>query len=106
MPKKSFRQRIADGVFFLDGAMGTQLIACGVAAGVCNEMLNIESPRIILDIHRSYFEAGSNAVYTNTFGANEISLGRQNLADKADQINAAAVKIAKQAVDSTSSPQA
>lgn len=97
MPKKSLEQKLTDGVLFLDGAMGTQLIARGVEAGVCNEMLNIESPNLILDIHRSYFEAGSNAVYTNTFGANEISLGRHNLADKAEQINAAAVKIAKQA---------
>jgi 5-methyltetrahydrofolate--homocysteine methyltransferase len=60
-------------------------------------MLNIESPQIILDIHRSYIQAGSDAVYTNTFGANEITLARHGLADKVEQINAAAVKIAKQA---------
>jgi 5-methyltetrahydrofolate--homocysteine methyltransferase len=98
MTKKNLKEKIADGLLLLDGAMGTQLMARGIEAGICNEMLNIESPEIILDIHRSYFEAGSEAVYTNTFGANEISLGRHNLAEKAEQINAAAVKIAKQAV--------
>ncbi|MDD5011293.1 MAG: homocysteine S-methyltransferase family protein [Phycisphaerae bacterium] len=105
MTKKNLKEKIADGLLLLDGAMGTQLMARGIEAGgfdkltasICNEMLNIESPQLIGDIHRSYFEAGSEAVYTNTFGANEISLGRHNLAEKAEQINAAAVKIAKQA---------
>jgi len=98
MAKKNLKEKITDGLLILDGAMGTQLMARGVEAGICNEMLNIESPEIILDIHRSYFNAGSEAVYTNTFGANEVSLGRHGLAEKVEQINAAAVKIAKQAV--------
>ncbi|PKL46664.1 MAG: hypothetical protein CVV39_06910 [Planctomycetes bacterium HGW-Planctomycetes-1] len=97
MAKKNLREKISSGLLILDGAMGTQLMARGIEAGICNEMLNIESPEIILDIHRSYFEAGSDAVYTNTFGANEISLGRHNFAEKAEQINAAAVKIARKA---------
>jgi len=100
MARKSLKEKISSGLLFLDGAMGTQLMAGGVEAGICNEMLNIESPEIILDIHRSYFDAGSEAVYTNTFGANEITLARHGLADKAEQINAAAVKIAKQAAGS------
>ena len=77
--------------------MGTQLMARGVEAGKCNDYLNVESPQVITDIHRSYFDAGSDAVYTNTFGANEITLGRHNLVDKVEQINAAAVKNARQA---------
>jgi 5-methyltetrahydrofolate--homocysteine methyltransferase len=97
MVKKSLKEKLSSGLLFLDGAMGTQLMARGIEAGRCNEMLNIESPNLILDIHRSYFDAGSEAVYTNTFGANEITLGRHNLADKVEQINTAAVKIAKQA---------
>ena len=105
MAKKSLKEKLSSGLLFLDGAMGTQLMARGIEAGgfdkltasICNEMLNIESPEIILDIHRSYFDAGSEAVYTNTFGANGITLGRHGLADKVEQINTAAVKIAKQA---------
>ncbi|MGD0785907.1 MAG: homocysteine S-methyltransferase family protein [Sedimentisphaerales bacterium] len=105
MAKKSLKQKISEGLLFLDGAMGTQLMARGVESG-CNEMLNIESPQIVTDIHRSYFDAGSDGVYTNTFGANEISLGRHGFADKVEQINRAAVEIARKAADSTSSPQA
>ena len=97
MPQKNLEQKLAGGLFFLDGAMGTQLMAKGIGPGKCNEYLNVESPKIILDIHRSYFQAGSDAVLTNTFGANEITLARHNLADKVEQINRAAVKIARQA---------
>ncbi len=97
MAKKSLKQKLSEGLLFLDGAMGTQLMARGIEAGKCNEELNIESPQIVLDIHRSYFKAGSDAVYTNTFGANEITLARHGLADKAEQINHAAVEIARKA---------
>jgi 5-methyltetrahydrofolate--homocysteine methyltransferase len=102
---KAMADKLSEGLLFLDGAMGTQLMAKGIEPGKCNEYLNVESPKIILDIHRSYFQAGSDAVLTNTFGANEITLARHNLADKVEQINRAAVKIARQA-GSTSSPQA
>ncbi len=95
--KKSLEQKLSEGLFFLDGAMGTQLIAKPVTVGKCSDYLNIESPQIIMDIHRAYFNAGSDAVLTNTFGANEITLARHNLADKVEQINTAAVKIARQA---------
>ena len=105
MSQKNLEQKLAGGLFFLDGAMGTQLMAKGIEPGKCNEYLNVESSKIILDIHRSYFQAGSDAVLTNTFGANEITLARHNLADKVEQINRAAVKIARQA-GSTNSPQA
>ena len=105
MAKKSLKQKLSEGLLFLDGAMGTQLMAKRIESGKCNEILNIESPQIVLDIHRSYFKAGSDAVYTNTFGANGITLSRHGLADKVEQINRAAVEIAKKA-NSTSSPQA
>jgi 5-methyltetrahydrofolate--homocysteine methyltransferase len=100
MSKKNLKEKLAEGLLFVDGATGTQLMAKGVEAGKCNDYLNIESSKIIEEIHRSYFAAGSQAVYTNTFGANEISLARHNLADKVEEINAAGVKIAKQAANS------
>jgi 5-methyltetrahydrofolate--homocysteine methyltransferase len=97
MAKISLRERISKGIFLLDGAMGTQLIARGVEAGVCNDYLNIESPDTILEIHRAYFRAGSDAVLTNTFGANKFALGRHGLGDKVEEINTAAAKIARRA---------
>jgi 5-methyltetrahydrofolate--homocysteine methyltransferase len=73
------------------------LIARSVEAGVCNDYLNIESPDTIFEIHRAYFQAGSDAVLTNTFGANKFALGRHGLGDKVKEINTAAVKIARRA---------
>lgn len=99
MTEKNLKQKISEGLLFLDGAIGTQIMARGIKSDKCNEMLNVESPQVIEGIHRSYFDAGSDAVYTNTFGANEISLARHNLAGKLQQINQAAVKIARQAAE-------
>jgi 5-methyltetrahydrofolate--homocysteine methyltransferase len=93
----SLKDRIAQGVFVLDGAMGTELFARGIEAGTCNDYLNIDSPDVILDIHRSYLQAGSDAVLTNTFGANKYALGRHDLADKVVEINTAAAEIARRA---------
>ena len=97
MAKISLRERISKGVFLLDGAMGTQLFARGVEPGKCNDYLNIESPDVIFEIHRAYFQAGSDAVLTNTFGANKFALDRHGLGDKVSQINTAAVQIARRA---------
>lgn len=97
MPRMSLKERISEGLFLLDGAMGTQLIGRGVKAGVCSDYLNIESPDIIFEIHQAYFRAGSDAVLTNTFGANKFALGRHSLSDKVKEINTAAAKIARRA---------
>jgi 5-methyltetrahydrofolate--homocysteine methyltransferase len=97
MPRMSLKERISEGLFLLDGAMGTQLIARGVEAGVCSDYLNIESPDIIFEIHQAYFRAGSDAVLTNTFGANKYALARHGFGDKVKEINTAAAKIARRA---------
>ncbi len=97
MSRISLKERINEGLFLLDGAMGTELIARGVKAGKCNDYLNIESPDIVSDIHRAYIEAGSDAVITNTFGANKYALARHGLDDKVEDINTAAAQIARRA---------
>ncbi|MBN1360480.1 MAG: homocysteine S-methyltransferase family protein [Sedimentisphaerales bacterium] len=85
------------GVFLLDGAMGTQLFARGVAPGTCSDVMNVEAPQIVLDIHRTYLEAGSDAVITNTFGANRYTLARHGHAAKAQQIAKAGAEVARRA---------
>ena len=97
MTKMSLRERIKQGLFLLDGAMGTQLIARGIEVGKCSDYLNVELPDVVSDIHRSYFEAGSDAVITNTFGANKYALGRHGLAEEASKINSAGAQIARRA---------
>jgi 5-methyltetrahydrofolate--homocysteine methyltransferase len=97
MARVSLRERIKQDLFLLDGAMGTELIARGVEVGKCNDYLNIEQPDIIFDIHHSYFEAGSDAVIANTFGANKYVLGRHGFAQETIKINKAGVQIARDA---------
>jgi len=93
----NLRERIKQDIFLLDGAMGTQLIARGIQVGKCNDYLNVESPDVVSDIHRSYFEAGSDAVLTNTFGANKYALGRHGFAEEVVKINKAGAQIARRA---------
>jgi len=97
MDRIRLKERIKHGLLLLDGAMGTELIARGTRPATCGDYLNITAPDIVRDVHRSYFEAGSDAVITNTFGANSCALKRHGLADKASRINTAGAEIARQA---------
>ncbi len=83
----------------LDGAMGTMLQEAGaLPAGACPELLNLERPEAVAAVHRAYAQAGSMAVTTNTFGGNRVKLAAFGLEGKADEVNAAAVRLARQAV--------
>lgn len=97
MSRIALKQRLQQDVFFVDGAMGTQLFERGAPAGGCNEWLAIDRPAIVLDVHRTYLAAGSHAVLTNTFGGNAISLKRHGLEQHVGKINLAAAQVARQA---------
>src|SRR6266567_9649488 len=81
-----------------DGAMGTVLYARGVFINRCFDELNLSDPGMILSIHEEYLQAGAEILETNTFGANRFRLTRHGLSAKVTEINAAGVKLAKQAV--------
>lgn len=81
----------------MDGAMGTELIARGIQVGACNEYLNVDSEGIISDIHKAYILTGSDAIITNTFGANKYALARHGFAENVAEINKAGARIARQA---------
>jgi 5-methyltetrahydrofolate--homocysteine methyltransferase len=97
MAREKLSIRIKQGPFILDGAMGTQLMDAGVPAGVCNDYLNIDSPEIVVGVHSAYIQASSDAIITNTFGANKITLARHGHSGKVSQINLAAGQIARKA---------
>ncbi len=97
MGRSDLRERIGRGVFLLDGATGTELIAHGVEIGKCNDYLNIERAELIFDVQRAYIEAGSDAILSNTFGANKYALGRHGLSEMVRQLNAAGTEIARRA---------
>jgi 5-methyltetrahydrofolate--homocysteine methyltransferase len=98
MTRIDLSQRLHTGVFFfIDGAMGTQLMAEGVPPGSCYDAVNLKSPEIVERIHRRYFDAGCDAVLTNSFGANAVALARHGLSGNAVEINRAAGEIARRA---------
>ncbi len=97
MNKLNLKNKLRQDPFLLDGAMGTQLFSRGVEIGTCSDKLNLDSPGIVLAIQTDYVKAGSDAVITNTFGANCITLSRHGLSDQVEKINEAAVAIAKKA---------
>lgn len=76
--------------------MGTQLFARGVKQGRCVERLNVEQPDIVADVHRAYLQAGCEAILTNTFGGNPISLARHRAQDQTEALNAAGARLARE----------
>jgi 5-methyltetrahydrofolate--homocysteine methyltransferase len=95
--KVRLKDKLRQGLFILDGAMGTEIIARRVEPGKCNEILNLESPGTIMQVHESYLHAGSDAVLTNTFGGNFFSLARHGLMSRIFDINNAATQLARKA---------
>jgi len=96
MPK--FADIFANRPVLADGAMGTVLYARGVFIHRCYDELNLSDPGLILSIHEEYLQAGAEILETNTFGANRFRLARHGLAGKVAEINAAGVRVARQAV--------
>jgi methionine synthase I (cobalamin-dependent)/5,10-methylenetetrahydrofolate reductase len=82
-------------VIVFDGAMGTQLYAKGVFINQCYDELNLRAPDLVRSIHQAYLDAGSEAIETNTFGANRVKLAAYGLSGQAREINEAAAKIAR-----------
>ncbi len=93
--KPSILDLIKDRIVILDGAMGSMLIDEGLPAGCPSEKWNIEHPEIIQKIQKSYFDAGSDAVLTNTFGGSRMKLSALKHGDKVEEYNIAAVDNAR-----------
>lgn len=83
----------------LDGAMGTLIQKSGVSYDHSPETLNITKPELIASFHREYIDAGSDIVYTNTFGANSYKL--EGSGYTVEQVIKAGVENAKNAVNGT-----
>ena len=77
--------------------MGTQLQLAGLEPGGCGEAWNVDHADRVLDIQRRYVEAGSDCLITNTFGGCRIMLDRHDNGERVKAINAAGVRIARQA---------
>jgi 5-methyltetrahydrofolate--homocysteine methyltransferase len=87
------------GPIVTDGAWGTQLQALGLPSGSCPDAWNLSHPERVEQVPRSYLEAGSRIILTNTFRANRLALTDYGLADRVVDINVAGGQISRQAAD-------
>ena len=79
----------------LDGAWGTELVRQGLLSGTVPELLNVERPEVIAAVARSYVEAGSEIILTNTFSANRFALERHGASERVEQLATAGVRISR-----------
>lgn len=77
----NIRDFIKNNLVYLDGGMGTLLQKSGLQPGELPERWNISHPEVIKEIHKSYYDSGSNIVNTNTFGANSLKFGTDELSE-------------------------
>src|ERR1700674_2183857 len=94
---QEFREQLFSRALVADGAMGTELYARGVFINRCFDELNIVSPDLVRDVHKQYVKAGAEILEANTFGANRTRLAAFGLAEKTEAINAAGVRLAREA---------
>ena len=101
----------ASRVVIFDGAMGTNLQLAGLdaqdfggpALEGCNEALVLSRPDVVAGVHSSFLSVGVDVVETNAFGAFGIVLAEYGLENRVTEINLAAARIARDAVDSVPS---
>jgi methionine synthase I (cobalamin-dependent) len=93
------QQLLEAGPVLTDGAWGTQLQVRGLSAGECPDAWNLSHPDRVAEVARTYVEAGSQVILTNTFGANRVRLADHGLGERVAQINRAGVEISRRAAD-------
>lgn len=93
----TIREKLKAGLVYLDGGTGTLLQAMGLAPGELPELWNLKHPDRITALHRAYYEAGSNIVYTNTFGANSLKYDGKEGRPHLEEVVKAAVANARRA---------
>ena len=94
-----FKELLKKDYIILDGAMGTMLQSQGLEAGGIPELLGINEPEKIINIHKGYINAGSDIVYANTFGANRYKL--EGCGYTVDEVISAGIRNAKKACEGT-----
>jgi len=85
---------LKSGAIVCDGAMGTELQRRGLGRGETPDSWNITHPDRVKSVHEAYIQAGSQAILTNTFGANAMRSAKDG-EYSVQQLNKAAVDIAR-----------
>ena len=105
-----FLAAIDERVLVADGGMGTALQAYDLSLDDfsnlegCNEILNVTRPDVVSSIYRGYLEAGSDAIETNTFGANWANLAEYDIPERIRELAEVGSRLAREAADEFSTP--
>ena len=93
--------RSKSDAFLIDGATGSELDRAGIDVGMPLWSANaiFEAPEILKQVHIAYLEAGAEAIITNTFRTHERSLAKAGIGNRAEELTAKAVEIARSARD-------
>ena len=97
LSKQELQQKMADGVRFLDGATGSNLMKAGMPRGCCAEQWILENPEPLVALQRQYAASGSQIIYAPTFQAQPIALERAGLEKQTEAVNAALVALSRSA---------
>lgn len=97
MTRQAFAALAAGGPVLLDGATGSNLRAAGMPVGVPPERWALDHPAALLALQRAYVDAGSRVLMAPTFSANRLALDRFGLAGELGPLNAALVRLTREA---------
>lgn len=92
----NFLQEINKRVLVYDGSKGTMLHKSGLKGGECPELWNVTHKDEVRNVYRSYKEAGSDVIQTNTFQGSRMKLEEYSLGDRTYELNYNSVKLAKE----------
>ena len=110
----NIRNELEKRILIIDGAMGTMIQRYKLTEADYrgdrfkdwpsdlkgnNDLLSITQPHIIKEIHKKYLEAGADIIETNTFNAQSVSLADYGMQSLAYELNVAAARCAREAVD-------
>lgn len=99
-PLPALRDHLQSGIVVLDGGTGTQLYEAGIPFTACFEAVNVDRPELVESIHRAFLAAGSDAIATNTFGANRFRLAKHGMAERVAELAEAGGLAARKAAGS------
>lgn len=97
MTRQAFAALAAGGPVLLDGATGSNLRTAGMPVGVPPERWVLDHPAALLELQRAYVDAGSRILMAPTFSANRLALDRFGLAGELGPLNAALVRLTREA---------
>ena len=96
-----FREFLKNNIVILDGATGTELQKAGLKVGSLPERWNVTHSDVLINLHKSYYDAGSNIVSANTFGANALKFNDEEL----EQVISSAIANVKKAKELSTGKQ-